>query len=802
MGYGSSLLMIQSPNAPDTARMQFKLLPDRNYGAAIALGLGLMDDSVSNGTTYVYEVWGLDTLGLRQERLGRATATAGSPDPLPAVAASACVDPGDATGNMVALLRWEESLAARERYVTGYDLWRAPMDAAGDCTTTPNGPGAASSVLANKYPTHVDAPGRVNEGRALFQNECTTCHQAANPRATPPSLIFMNSGVEKGNIEEFRRLQHAALVPVAHHDTPGLRALSPESMQSVFSWIQEFHFADDFSDTPNDPPVEGQSYCYRVLARDSLGQYGNAPAADQECVVLDRYGPSAPGAMLSVLVDTGADYEICEISWQRNADAGDDTTEYRLYRKSTVPRASIDPAKREPEPDPATDPPLATIPQPGAGDRITYQDTTQTIMDAGEPSFYSAVAMDDAGNFSGFSSWVPCVPRDIVAPPTPVLEAMCCEDGGDCQDKTFDSNWTSIGGDNVIVSDPNACPVTVTSPLPGDAFGTRLYRSFDNLTYVPGVDSDGMHVETFAPLVDSRIWVAGKDFDRSGNFSVQSAPVSWIIVGLNRLPPPRVVSVTLLPGLPEHIRIRFRSLAPENLLGFALYKHVIETTDSTPTTLGDFVVRYHDTNLSTEQTVVSPASGEWAVKPGAQHLGMLLPNSEPAGDAWLYYDDVDGVYVMQVNTGDTEGLVLDLVAIGWSGREGQYAPYRYAGAANDGMLEWPSQRTTNSILFELQSDNLVASWNAGDQANDLTWTAAPDGCTEDALRPFVVFRKRGNATRWQQVSPPFRCDGGNTAMIYKDRDVEPGLNYTYQVIRLGPGGEFQAEFGPQTVMVP
>ena len=29
--------------------------------------------------------------------------------------------------------------------------------------------------------------------------------------------------------------------------------------------------------------------------------------------------------------------------------------------------------------------------------------------------------------------------------------------------------WTSIGGDNIIVSDPSDCPVAITSPLPGDA---------------------------------------------------------------------------------------------------------------------------------------------------------------------------------------------------------------------------------------------------------------------------------------------------------------------------------------------
>ncbi|RMG46965.1 MAG: hypothetical protein D6718_04595, partial [Acidobacteria bacterium] len=80
--YANDLLLMQSPNATSSEKAQAALLPDLNYGVALAFGLGWLDETVTPGVTYVYEVWGLDDQGFRVERLGRATATAGSPPSL------------------------------------------------------------------------------------------------------------------------------------------------------------------------------------------------------------------------------------------------------------------------------------------------------------------------------------------------------------------------------------------------------------------------------------------------------------------------------------------------------------------------------------------------------------------------------------------------------------------------------------------------------------------------------------------------------------------------------------------------
>ncbi len=70
--YAEKLLQIQSANATGNDLTQRQLLPDQNYAAAVAMGVGLIDESITAGVTYVYEVWGLDARGVRQERIGTA----------------------------------------------------------------------------------------------------------------------------------------------------------------------------------------------------------------------------------------------------------------------------------------------------------------------------------------------------------------------------------------------------------------------------------------------------------------------------------------------------------------------------------------------------------------------------------------------------------------------------------------------------------------------------------------------------------------------------------------------------------
>jgi len=806
--YAGKLLQMQATAAGDTATAQYRLLPDLNYGAAIAFGFGFMDDGVVNGTTYVYEVWGLDALGYRVERLGRATATAGAPELFEEVVGLDCVDLGDARGHLSATLRWVQPTSTDNRSFGGYDIYRVPISG-DDCATTPNGPGAPGAVKVNRFPTLMDSPGKASLGAELFASNCTSCHAAPDPRNTAPDTSDPNnSGVLGGTMDRFRRLQYPELVPTAHHDTLAINSLSTDSVRAIFDWIHQFQYLDDGFNTPLDPLVKGQTYCYRVLPRDLLGQYStNGVAAENErCQVLDRESPDTPSMIRSQRIVV-ADHEVCELSWNRNAQPGDDTVAYLLYRLSnSVPRAHADPAKRVAAPDPAPggDTPLAVIPQPGSGERVTHQDPTLLLGDAGQRFFYAAVARDDAGNTSGFSGWVPCVPRDIVAPPPTELSVECCEPSlAGCEDKGADTNWIEAGGEPVIIWDPAVpwvdCPeggIRVHATHPDDTFGVRLYRSFDDDDYQPGVDFKADVIAAFEPTFDAKLWAKGRSFDRSGNLGPQSVAVSWIVA--KKLPAPMIESVALLPSLPDHVKIKFRTLSPENLLGFALYRYNKTPSEDIPGDLSvyDFVVRHQDGNLSASQA--NP--GEWAVLPGASTLDNLLPNQEPSADTFLYYDDLDDLYVLQAELPnlDLNGLVLGLVSVGWSGRESDFQPHTIQ-SQTDGVLEWPRIRQANIWGFP---DNLAAAWNSVDSSVDLTWTAYPNGCDDNSDRPFIVFRRRGSNPNWEQISPPFICDGVNTSMLYRDYDVQSGFSYRYVVIRLGLSGEFEAQFGDIEESVP
>lgn len=259
-----------------------------------------------------------------------------------------------------------------------------------------------------------------------------------------------------------------------------------------------------------------------------------------------------------------------------------------------------------------------------------------------------------------------------------------------------------------------------------------------------------------------------------------------------------IESVALLPSLPDHVKIKFRTLSPENLLGFALYRYNKTPSEDIPGDLSvyDFVVRHQDGNLSASQA--NP--GEWAVLPGASTLDNLLPNQEPSADTFLYYDDLDDLYVLQAELPnlDLNGLVLGLVSVGWSGRESDFQPHTIQ-SQTDGVLEWPRIRQANIWGFP---DNLAAAWNSVDSSVDLTWTAYPNGCDDNSDRPFIVFRRRGSNPNWEQISPPFICDGVNTSMLYRDYDVQSGFSYRYVVIRLGLSGEFEAQFGDIEESVP
>lgn len=784
LDYAADLLALQSPSAGDAEKMQKALLPDLNYGAALALGLGWMDDTVVAGTTYVYEVWGLDTLGFPEERLGRAIATAGVPPPLTAPTGVVCVDPGDERAHMAAFLRWAEGPSAGDERRAGYDLYRAARNP--DTTCPPVVPGGPGVSKANRFPTMRDAPGAARAGEALFSASCLGCH--ANGRDAYP--------VAGKTLADFRRRQYPELWDPLQamqvvHDTNELNALSADSLETIFDWIEEFNYRDDGSATPSDPLVEGETYCYQVYPRDLLGRPG-AGSPVVQCQVRDREAPDVPYAMTAQRVVQG-NHEVCEVSWDRNAAPGDDTVHYELMRTTRVPRLSSELLL----PPPVGPPPgwPVMIVQPTSGARVTYLDASQTSADAGQPFFYAARAVDDAGQISGFSGWVPCVPRDLVPPGNQVVSLRCCDGGVECAERG-DAAWIGAGGEPTFIANPRICPLEVDFTPNPDAFGLRLYRSFDGVSYLPHKDcTTGPCVIDYAPTIDQKIWYRVRPFDKSLNLGAFMGPFKFLYLG-QPLPPPRIISVAIVDEISGRVEIRFRSVQPAMALGFALYKEHQNAPGY------QLVVRHHNQNLSAN--AISP--GQWVPQPGAQALNQIpgfLGPPAPAPQDFLYYDNLEGEYVLNTVLGDTAAVTLKLVAISWAGKEGKFVPYVWDGwTPGDGFLDWPEFRDHNYI-FWLLSSLLTATYDAVNNWIDLSWEPNPDGCNAPESRPFIVYRKRGSAVKWTQISPPFVCaSAGQTLMTYRDTDVEPGMTYTYTVVRQNADGEFSMQFGPDTESVP
>jgi hypothetical protein len=152
---------------------------------------------------------------------------------------------------------------------------------------------------------------------------------------------------------------------------------------------------------------------------------------------------------------------------------------------------------------------------------------------------------------------------------------------------------------------------------------------------------------------------------------------------------------------------------------------------------------------------------------------------------------------MAVDIGSAEAVNLQLVAIGWSGKEGPFGGKAWDGwVTGDDELEWP--RFRRDVLVDLGNppDTSFSAIRIQHSHIELEWTADPAGCeSPDAARvprPFIVFRRREDAVNWQQVSPPFRCPGGNPTppLVYRDYDVEFRTWYRYMVVQLDERGEF------------
>jgi len=796
--YASHLARLGALDPAPEAEMQRRLLPEWNYGAALVLGQGWLDEAVISGTTYVYELWGLDALGFRLERLGRATATAGGFVPLPAPALVRCVDRSGIEGHLTADLSWPEVKPTQP--FLGYDVLRAPRAPDLSCPLS-------GAVRANRLPVLGDAPGRVAEGGALFVAQCAACH--AGGRDAAP--------VAASRLEDFRRKQYPAPAScpaiATPHDTVALNGLTSEELQAIYDYIHEAQFSDDGSGAAL---AAGSDYCYWVAARDLLGQPG-VLAGPEVCTVKDRDTPPVPLRLEArPILSSRGNWQTCEVSWRRNADG--DTAAYTVHRVTAVPRC--------PEPVP---PAFGTVIEPGAGERVVFPDDAAATglddTDEGRAFYYAVRALDAAGNASGSSAWVPCTPRDIRAPgqtvvtigscPSPTSCQPACPPSSLCRDRRASAEWIAAGGDpEFIVTDPSVpacCQVGIRSTRPDDTRFVRTYRCMDPTRCVAGPDQHvDPFLETLAPALDTKVWVGTRAFDASGNVGLLSSLRSLVIAGTESIPAPRILSARLIDAATNQYRIRFRAIEPQALLGFALYASTQEPgVEIAPEARGFHVVSLPAANLGG-----SLSEGDavfWTVRPGAQSLEGL-PNAPPPGDPYLIRTG-DRVYEMvarieALGVAFSQPVRFYLAGVGSSGREGLAVPF-VPGVIEraDGMLDWPLHPDRNPALPVPAaggpdlSVQLTAVGGASPYMR-VVWEPDPQCFSDPGFQnaPFVLLRRRDTAARWEQMAPLFVCwsHAPIDELHYDDADVQEGHWYSYTVVRLDGQGEFHRQHGPST----
>ena len=593
----------------------------------------------------------------------------------------------------------------------------------------------------------------------------------------------------------YRRQIGDAADPATPHDIPALNSMAPDELEAVFEYVQAFNFRDDGSDTPLDPVQLRQTYCYQTLPRNLFGDLGT-PTTPVPCEVLDRDAPEQPALIQSQRVlDQG--HEVCEISWERNDETVDGTELYEVYRVLGVPRdLNLDRL-----------PPswlAGTVLQSSVtGSRAAFVDTTVQAVDAGTTFFYAARALDAAGNASPLSGFVPCVPRDLIPPDRATLSLRCCEEnpGDVCRDTTFDERWIQEEGDLTVLTGPN-CPPQIEIQQPSDAWGVRVYRSFDGVKYVPGPEvTTSPWSPDFEPMVDSKVWYKVRAIDPSGNFGAFSEPASFLFKLGVPLPAPTIKNVLLDlqdDGDGEDwIRIQFYSMSPKALLGFSVWtSYFTEGEDPDPADPLNYVDHFGQQNLG---NVPAQNTDSWVIKPGAQALENTITNVEPASGRFLTYDPSTSLYTMKVKVGESNNVILHLHAISWGGGPSNVKPYAWDGfGIGDLELSWPNWPRQNPRQYQVTNTSLLLTPAPGGGI-EVFWSAEPAGCGGGNESPFIVFRRREGSRFWQQVSPLITCQTPfDTSLTWTDPDTEPDTWYTYTVVRYDLNGEFSFQYGPDT----
>lgn len=800
--YANDILALQAPGAPSEARLQRRLLPEQNYGAALSLGTGFMDESAVLGQTYVYEVWGLDAAGTRIERLGRATATSGTRDPLPPPRDLTCAAMGGAQGDLAVGLRWEEPGAIAPFF--GYDVLRKKAQPDGNCPAS-----MAGAVQVNVFPVLRTTPGRAARGEALFAASCAVCHA---PAGRDDPLI------KRSTRRDFRREQYIDC-DGRTHDTAALNALTPEDLSAIYDFIHAFHFQDDGETVPAEPLSAKDRYCYQVFARDLLGKRGDGSAV-ANCGVPDRLPPPVPQQIDAQRVyDAPSELEGCTITWRPNP-APSGTARYRVFRFQAphAPRTFCDAAGAME---------VGVVASAACGARCTHSDPGTAVL-AGTPYFYAVRAEDDAGfdedrdgtselnNRSGFSGWVPCTPRDRRAPGASTIDVACpspsqCQPPADCIDYGDAADprtawWRGQGGAPLVVGNPaspDCKPRIEIDSAPDDTFQERLQVQLAG-DDAPRSGADfpvGTSTLDFAPQLDTRLCVSTRGMDRSGNLAPLSNEECAVLEG-RRPPAPRIVSYAVLNVTTGQVRIRFRALAPRDLIAFALYLSDAEVAPPLlDTQRGSPVDSFPRGNVSAGTDPDDIALH--AVYPATQSLEDYGTWNDPGISESLTYLG-DFVWELVTHLDFVDDVRLWLAGVGWSGHEGEAEPYIGripAFTLADGQLDWPEFVDHNSSGAPLGASALTVVANGGGNRIELSWSPFPACvCGENPKPAFSVFRRRQGRQTWEQISPLFTCDYQNcpavpppAPIVFFDKDVESGFFYKYRVVRLDGHGEFRFE---------
>ena len=560
---GEALLALRLSADPGR-RMQYQMILAGNHRAAMAAGLAYLDDGLTDGTRYLYEVWGLDDLNVAVERLGKIWVKAGVDTVLPAPVALAVVEVADADnpplgdfpgigdldldgdgridggafGDGKIYLKWDPTPGqAKDRETQtsgfGFDVYR-DLKPAGPCPATPPLPPGGAAVKVN----------------------------------TVPVLPLPATG-----------------------DDPATPAPDPE--------LPDFFFVDDNGNDLVPPTVRGTSYCYWLVARDLLRQPGAWSAPVVGCAP-DRGRPRQVRDVRTEIVSPAQ----VQVSWTANASDPptavggspyvDDTVAYNVYRFTDRSRLLGPPL---PVDRVATGLPAGTI---------SWTDVTPASPSSnrGKLYWYTVTATDTGlcgrpANESAHSAPARAVVYDetppaiaaiapFCAPLTSSLNPRCYRDCGGTGLPPAIAAWCHAGGASGLFprAGLDAWGFSVLpASLPSDNWTVRLYRAKGCSTgtdfrpveeddLAPGESEYLLPDNAFQPRVSQKIEYRLRALDRDSNLGASTTPRTFsnqpLPVYLRSAPPARPTIVQTIPAGGGNVKVRWHAPGSEGLAGFVV----------------------------------------------------------------------------------------------------------------------------------------------------------------------------------------------------------------------------------------